>query len=178
VAPARGGGRRGGGGAAARGGAGWGWGGGRLGVRCERPVALPRDEGGRLDRGDGPALAFPDGFALHAWRGLPVPAEFVAGLDSLTPERIREEENAELRRVMLERYGYDRYLRDEDISTTLDLILQNERRIAQRSRFVSLTNNQLKNSSINNQQNQRLGGPPSPTTPNVSDQRRCRVADD
>jgi hypothetical protein len=92
--------------------AGWWWPYERLAVLCERPVELHRDEAGRLDRGDGPALAFPDGFALHAWRGLPVPAEFVAGLDSLTPERIRDEENAELRRVMLERYGYDRYLRE------------------------------------------------------------------
>ncbi|MFB7253487.1 DUF6745 domain-containing protein [Streptomyces nojiriensis] len=92
--------------------AGWWWPYERLAVLCERPVELHRDEAGRLDRGDGPALAFPDGFALHAWRGMPVPAEFLAGLATLTPERIREEENAELRRVMLEFYGYDRYLRE------------------------------------------------------------------
>ncbi|MFJ2568783.1 DUF6745 domain-containing protein, partial [Streptomyces sp. NPDC087568] len=60
----------------------------------------------------GPALAFPDGFALHAWRGMPIPAEFLAELGELTPARIREEENAELRRVMLEHYGYERYLED------------------------------------------------------------------
>lgn len=41
---------------------------------------------------------------------MPVPAEFLEELNSLTPKRIREEENAELRRVMLEFYGYDRYL--------------------------------------------------------------------
>ncbi|WP_405787947.1 hypothetical protein OG753_08635 [Streptomyces sp. NBC_00029] len=92
--------------------AGWWWPYERLAVLCERPVELHRDEAGRLDRGDGPALAFPDGFELHAWRGMPVPAEFLAGLGTLTPERIREEENAELRRVMLEFYGYDRYLRE------------------------------------------------------------------
>ncbi|MDL5199226.1 DUF6745 domain-containing protein [Streptomyces sp. ALI-76-A] len=92
--------------------AGWWWPYARVAVVCERPVALHRDEAGRLDRGDGPALAYPDGFALHAWRGMPVPAEFLAELPSLTPERIRSEENAELRRVMLEYYGYDRYLTD------------------------------------------------------------------
>ncbi|MFD3540274.1 DUF6745 domain-containing protein [Streptomyces sp. NPDC058662] len=90
--------------------AGWWWPYERLAVVCERPAELYRDEAGRLDRGDGPALAFPDGFALHAWRGMPVPAHFLAGLDALTPERIRDEENAELRRVMLEYYGYERYL--------------------------------------------------------------------
>ncbi|GFH38133.1 hypothetical protein SCWH03_43730 [Streptomyces pacificus] len=90
--------------------AGWWWPFEKVVVLCERPVELHRDEAGRLDRGDGPALAFPDGFALHAWRGMAVTAEFLSGLVSLTPERIRTEENAELRRVMLEFYGYDRYL--------------------------------------------------------------------
>lgn len=92
--------------------AGWWWPYERTVIVCERPVELHRDEAGRLDRGDGPALAFPDGFALHAWRGMPVPAEFLDGLAGLTPQRIREEENAELRRVMLEHYGYDRYLEE------------------------------------------------------------------
>ncbi|GGV06533.1 hypothetical protein GCM10010275_53210 [Streptomyces litmocidini] len=90
--------------------AGWWWPYENAAVLCERPVELHRDEAGRLDRGDGPALAFRDGFALHAWRGLRVSADFLAGLTDLTPERIREEENAELRRVMLEYHGYDRYL--------------------------------------------------------------------
>ncbi|WP_394437791.1 DUF6745 domain-containing protein [Streptomyces sp. SGAir0957] len=90
--------------------AGWWWPYERVAVVCERPTALHRDEAGRLDCATGPALAFPDGFALHAWRGMPVPADFLAGLAGLTPQRIREEENAELRRVMLEHFGYDRYL--------------------------------------------------------------------
>lgn len=94
--------------------AGWWWPFARVAVVSERPVALHRDEAGRLDHGDGPALAYPDGFALHAWRGMPVPAAFLTELPSLTPERIRAEDNAELRRVMLEYYGYDRYLADSD----------------------------------------------------------------
>ncbi|MFB7224763.1 DUF6745 domain-containing protein [Streptomyces sp. NPDC056227] len=90
--------------------AGWWWPYERTVVISERPETLHRDEAGRLDSGDGPALSYCDGFALYAWRGMPVPAEFLAELTALTPERIREEENAELRRVMLEFYGYDRYL--------------------------------------------------------------------
>lgn len=90
--------------------AGWWWPYERAVVISERPEVLHRDEAGRLDHGEGPALAYRDGFALYAWRGMPVPAAFLAELASLTPQRIREEENAELRRVMLEYYGYDRYL--------------------------------------------------------------------
>ncbi|MER6912189.1 DUF6745 domain-containing protein [Streptomyces sp. NPDC000594] len=90
--------------------AGWWWPYEKVAVVCERPTVLHRDEAGRLDSGAGPALAFPDGLALYAWRGMPVPADFVGELSSLTPARIRAEENAELRRVMLEYYGYERYL--------------------------------------------------------------------
>ncbi|MCC8480674.1 hypothetical protein C6W96_32130 [Streptomyces sp. CS149] len=90
--------------------AGWWWPYEHAVVITERPDVLHRDEAGRLDHGEGPALAYGDGFALHAWRGMPVPAAFLEELSSLTPERIRAEENAELRRVMLEYYGYDRYL--------------------------------------------------------------------
>ncbi len=94
--------------------AGWWWPYEGLAILCERPTELHRDEAGRLDRGDGPALAYRDGFALHAWRGMPVPGEFLAELEALTPGRIQVEENAELRRVMLEHYGYDRYLAESN----------------------------------------------------------------
>ncbi|MEU8826929.1 DUF6745 domain-containing protein [Streptomyces sp. NPDC048636] len=90
--------------------AGWWWPYERAVILSERPVELHRDEAGRLDRADGPALAFPDGFALHSWRGMPMPADFLERLGELTPDRILREENAELRRVMLEHYGYERYL--------------------------------------------------------------------
>lgn len=90
--------------------AGWWWPYEKVAVLSERPLSLSRDEAGRLDRGDGPALRYADGFELYAWRGMPVPRTFLDELTALTPERIRAEENAELRRVMLEYYGYDRYL--------------------------------------------------------------------
>jgi hypothetical protein len=90
--------------------AGWWWPYENAVVISERPVALHRDEAGRLHRVEGPALAYPDGFALYAWRGTPVPAGFLDELAGLTPSRIRDEKNAGLRRVMLEHYGYDRYL--------------------------------------------------------------------
>jgi hypothetical protein len=90
--------------------AGWWWPYERLAIICERPAELHRDEPGRLHRGDGPALRYPDGFALHAWRGMPIPPGFTATLAGLDVERIDAEENAELRRVMMEVFGYDRYL--------------------------------------------------------------------
>jgi Domain of unknown function (DUF6745) len=92
--------------------AGWWWPYEDLVIVSERPLELHRDELGRLHRGDGPALVFSGGFELHAWRGMPMPAGFAVSLGTLSPERIAGEENAELRRVMLECYGFDRYLAD------------------------------------------------------------------
>ncbi|MEU6414877.1 DUF6745 domain-containing protein [Microbispora sp. NPDC046933] len=90
--------------------AGWWWPYERVAIVTDRPVELHLDDVGRLHRAEGPALAYADGFALHAWHGMPVPAGFGATMTALTPERIRAEENAELRRVMLEHFGLDRYL--------------------------------------------------------------------
>jgi hypothetical protein len=90
--------------------AGWCWPYERLVIISERPLELHRDEPGRLHRGDGPALAYAGGQALHAWRGMPLPADFIESLTDLSPARIDAEANAEQRRVMLEIYGYDRYL--------------------------------------------------------------------
>jgi hypothetical protein len=84
----------------------------RVAVMTDRPVALHRDEQDRLHRADGPALAHPDGWALYAWHGMPVPAEVIARLPGLRPQDITAEPNLELRRVMTESYGTDRYLRD------------------------------------------------------------------
>jgi hypothetical protein len=81
-------------------------------VLCERPIAVHLDELGRLHHGDGPALAYADGFELYRWRGVAIPKTFAQTLAALTPEIIRGERNAELRRIMLEHYGHDRYIVD------------------------------------------------------------------
>ncbi|UBU15000.1 DUF6745 domain-containing protein [Nonomuraea gerenzanensis] len=90
--------------------AGWWWPYERLAIVTERPVELHLDDLGRPHRADGPAVSYADGFALHAWHGMPVPPGFGATMTGLTPERIRAEPNAELRRAMLEHFGIERYL--------------------------------------------------------------------
>jgi hypothetical protein len=90
--------------------AGWWWPFADVVLLTERPMLLCQDEAGRLHSDEGPALAFRDGFALYAWRGMPVPAALFERLGTVTAEEIREQPNAELRRMMLEFYGYERYL--------------------------------------------------------------------
>jgi hypothetical protein len=81
-------------------------------ILCERPTELHLDERGRLHHGDGPALAYRDGFVLHRWHGIPIPAEFAQTLRALTPKIIQEQRNVELRRMMLEHYGHERFILD------------------------------------------------------------------
>lgn len=90
----------------------WWWAFENVAILCERPTELHLDERGRLHNGDGPALAYADGFALHRWRGVTIPAEFAQTLAALTVDVIRGERNAELRRIMLEHYGTERYIVD------------------------------------------------------------------
>ena len=90
----------------------WWWPFENVAILCGRPTELHLDERGRLHNGDGPALAYQDGFALHRWRGITIPAEFAQTLATLTPAVIRGERNAELRRIMLEHYGHERYILD------------------------------------------------------------------
>ncbi|HWS39234.1 MAG TPA: hypothetical protein VN408_41630 [Actinoplanes sp.] len=92
--------------------AGWWWAFEGAVVLTERPTLLARDNVGRLHRGEGAAMEFPDGYGLWAWRGMPIPGDLVAELPSLTVDRIRSESNVEIRRVMLEHFGYERYLRE------------------------------------------------------------------
>jgi hypothetical protein len=92
--------------------AGWWWPYEKVVILTERPAGLHRDNLGRLHHGDGPALSYPDGWGLYAWRGMPIPAAVAAQLPHLTAEQIRTEGNAEVRRVMLEHFGFERYLRE------------------------------------------------------------------
>ncbi|MER6173072.1 DUF6745 domain-containing protein [Streptosporangium sp. NPDC001681] len=76
-------------------------------VLSERPVAILRDDDHRLHCETGPALSWPDGYALHAWHGIRVP-EWV--ITDPTPEAILAEGNEEIRRCAIESLGWYRYV--------------------------------------------------------------------
>ena len=82
---------------------------------CERPAKQQVDDRGRLHCTDGPALLCRDGWPVHAIHGIRVPSDIIEQPTSLTLARINTEKNAEVRRVMIERFGFDRYLRDGQI---------------------------------------------------------------
>jgi hypothetical protein len=81
---------------------------------CDRPVSLLIDSErrNRLHCSDGPAVEFADGSKMYFWHGVAVPSCVVEHPETITVGAINEEPNAEIRRVMLERFGMERYLED------------------------------------------------------------------
>jgi hypothetical protein len=78
----------------------------------ERHHILHRDERGRLHNIIGPALVYPDGWAIYAVHGVRIPAAIIEEKDKISIKEIDKEQNAEIRRVMVELYGQSRYLLD------------------------------------------------------------------
>jgi hypothetical protein len=83
-------------------------------VITERPNTLNRDSDGLLHDDDGPSIQYPDGWSIYAWHGVRVPAWIITDPQKITPHGILNERNAEIRRVMIERYGIDRFITDSD----------------------------------------------------------------
>lgn len=79
-------------------------------------VAVPRPAlslvDGRLHDPAGPAVSWPGGECYWFWRGLRVPRRVVEEPESLTVADVDREWNLEVRRVVLERMGFDRYVRE------------------------------------------------------------------
>lgn len=67
----------------------------------------------RLHCVDGPALRYRDGWPVYAIHGVRVDnPDWIIDRSQLTPDRILAEENAEVRRVMVDQYGTQRFLGD------------------------------------------------------------------
>jgi len=74
------------------------------------PTRLAVDDQRRPHADDGPFCLWRDGSALYAVHGVRVPAWIVETPETITVEAIHAEPNAEVRRVMRQRFGEGRYL--------------------------------------------------------------------
>jgi hypothetical protein len=66
----------------------------------------------RLHCATGPACGFRDGWGVWAWHGVRVPQHVIERPKQITIREIQKEQNVEVRRVMMERYGLSRFLVD------------------------------------------------------------------
>lgn len=78
----------------------------------ERNCVLNRDEQGRLHCEDGPAVMYPDGWCVWSIHGVLVSEQIVMSPETLTADQIQKEDNEEVRRIMIERFGWEKYLKE------------------------------------------------------------------
>jgi hypothetical protein len=81
-------------------------------IVSDRPDILTVDERNRPHGEAGPSHRWRDGWSLYYWHGVQVNKQIVEHPETITVAQIRTESNAEVRRVMTERYGYERYCAD------------------------------------------------------------------
>lgn len=80
-------------------------------IACERPTTFKLDDRQRLHAPDSAAVTWPDGWDIHAWHGVIVPHNIILSPGQITVKAIEVEDNTEVRRVMIERFGLDRYIK-------------------------------------------------------------------
>jgi hypothetical protein len=77
----------------------------------DRPTVLKIDETGRLHSDKGPALEYSDGYCLYMHKGIEVTQQIIDSPETLTIEQIDSQSNAEIKRIMMEKYGWGKYLK-------------------------------------------------------------------
>ena len=78
----------------------------------ERTCVVVQDNNKRMHCENGPAIKYPDGWALHYWHGVKIPGWIVETPEQITVNKIESESNAEIRRVMMTKYGIAKYLEE------------------------------------------------------------------
>lgn len=77
---------------------------------AERPSLLRGDVRDRLHDASGPALRYPDGWSVWAWKGVEVPRRIIEQPGEITLEAIDAEANVQVRRCMIEIMTPARYV--------------------------------------------------------------------
>jgi len=81
-------------------------------IVSDRPEILRVDESNRSHSADGPSHRWRDGWSLYYWHGVEVTQQIIEHPETLKVEQVNAEINAEVRRIMIERMGTERYLHE------------------------------------------------------------------
>jgi hypothetical protein len=88
-------------------------------IVCNKPEICkfePNGESPRVHSERGPAIGFRDGWSIYSWHGILVDKHIIDQPETITVEEIEKEENAEVRRIQVERYGLSKYIKDSGSS--------------------------------------------------------------
>ncbi len=75
-----------------------------------KPIRLEQDEQGRLHCPDALCIQYSDGWGFYAWHGVLVSEQVILHPERLTREDWLQESNLEVRRIIQERLGPDRFI--------------------------------------------------------------------
>lgn len=102
----------------------------------DRPISISRTSENRLHNESGPSIEYSDGFKVWTIHGVRVNEQIVMRPETQTTEQIKQEQSEEIRRVRIERYGWERYIQDthakvisrnhDDISNQTELLVELE----------------------------------------------------
>jgi hypothetical protein len=79
-------------------------------VICRKPKYIKRDEQGRLNSTNSPAVEWVNGDKHYFAKGIEIPESWIE--EKVTLDDIKKANNAELRRIAIELYGYKEYVID------------------------------------------------------------------
>jgi hypothetical protein len=77
---------------------------------AERPSRLAIDQQGRLHSKDGPALSYPDGWGIYAWKGIRLQPWMIENPGAIGPRAINRERDPRVRRCLIEILTPERYI--------------------------------------------------------------------
>lgn len=92
--------------------AGWCWFFDQAAILTDRPLEIHRDDQGRLHNLRGKAIQYRDGWGFYSVHGVRVPEQIVIAPYTLTTAQIESEQNAEVRRIMIDQFGVARFLEE------------------------------------------------------------------
>ena len=82
----------------------------KLWIIIDRPTILAFDDNHELHGENHPSIEFKDGTRVYSWHGVKVSEQIIMAPETITLQQIEKEENAEIKRIMIERFGVGRYL--------------------------------------------------------------------
>jgi hypothetical protein len=83
----------------------------------ERHCVVLQDDRKRIHCENGPAIQYPDGWAIYAWHGVRVPEAWIADKAALTAASALGQQNVEQRRAACEIVGWARILKELSAKT-------------------------------------------------------------
>lgn len=95
-------------------------------IICDRPASINWDENNFLHNDDGMSVSFRDGTGIYSYHGYRIPnsrSYIIDNPEAITIKEIEKETNIEMRRILVEKMGIEKYIHGNDFNVVdMDMI--------------------------------------------------------